>query len=85
MLEKTEGAIKNEQSRDNGNIEHTRHTKQNKNKQSKTQNCRLKRWATRTPPRTLGLTHVFRKGHFIIKIIVACTSGATHLSDSLFL
>jgi hypothetical protein len=43
MLEKTEEAIKNKQSRDNGNIEHTRHTKQNKNKQSKTQNCGLKR------------------------------------------
>jgi len=31
MLEKTEGAINNEQSRDTGNIEHTRHsTKTNK-------------------------------------------------------
>jgi len=43
-LEKTEGAIKNEQSRDTGNIGHTRHrtkankTKKNTNKKAKKKN-----------------------------------------------
>jgi len=64
MLEKTEGTIKNGQSRATCNIEHTRHTKQSKNKQSKTQNCKLKRWATRTPPKNRGVNPCVHEGSF---------------------
>jgi len=50
-LEKTEGAINNRQSRDTGNIGHTRHgTKQTKYKNT-TQHRKLKRWAAWTPPK----------------------------------
>ena len=54
-LEKTEGAIKNGQSRDIGNIGRTRHRKINKpqyqNTQIKTQHRKLKRWTTQTTPK----------------------------------
>ena len=46
MSEKTEGIIKNEQSRDIGNIWHTRHRTNKKPR-------KLKRYATRIPTRKL--------------------------------
>jgi hypothetical protein len=50
MLEKTEGAIKNGQSRDNGNIVYARHI--TKTRKAKTQHKKLKRCAIQTPPNT---------------------------------
>jgi len=50
MSEKTEGAIKNGQSRETGSSGWTRHkTKTNK---AKNTTQKLKRWATRNPPKT---------------------------------
>ena len=53
MLEKTEGVIKIEQSRDTGNIEHN---KQNKDKQNKTKNTswKTKKMRNMDPTRTRG-------------------------------
>jgi len=53
LSEKTEGAIKNGQSRETGNVGHTRH----RTKTYKTQHWTLKRLATRTLPNTGGKTH----------------------------
>jgi hypothetical protein len=50
MLEKTEGAIKNGQSRDNGNIGYARH--RTKTRKAKTQHRKLKRGAIQIPPNT---------------------------------
>ena len=67
MLEKTEGAIKNGQSRDTGNIGHTRcrmNTNKSK-KQKKTQHRKLKRWATHTDPKKkLGVKGIFQDHYF---------------------
>jgi len=40
MLEKTEGAIKNGQARDTGNIGHTRHRMETKKSKNTTQNIK---------------------------------------------
>jgi hypothetical protein len=48
-----EGAIKNGQSRDTGNIGHTRHKTKTK-KKTKTQDRKLKRLATWTPRKIRG-------------------------------
>jgi hypothetical protein len=56
-LETTKGAIKNGQSRGTGNIGHTRHRR----KTNKTiQHRKLKRSATRTPPKIEGETRCSR-------------------------
>jgi hypothetical protein len=48
-LEKTKRTTKNGQSRETGNIGHTGH--RTKTDKIKTQHRKLKRWATRTPPK----------------------------------
>lgn len=69
MLEKTESPIKNVQCSDAGNTRHIRHrteTKKNNQKITHTHthtntHRRLKIWATRSTPKTLGWTHVIGK------------------------
>ena len=56
MLEKTEGAINNGQSRDTGNIRHTGHETKTNKKHNTTQ--KTKRWATRTLQINRWCTHV---------------------------
>jgi hypothetical protein len=78
-LETTKGAIKNGQSRGTGNIGHTRHRR----KTNKTiQHRKLKRSATRTPPKIEGEPRCSRMVPFLIAPLVV--SNVYLLCKSMF-
>ena len=71
MLEKTEGEIKNGQSRDTGNIRNTRHkTKtKHKNKTTHTQHRKLKKMSNTDPTKFRGRSHVLLKEKQFVPLI----------------
>ena len=61
MLEKTEGSTKKGQSKDTGNIEHTRHRTKAIKPQSTAQHRKLKKGETWTSPTTEGKLRCSRR------------------------